>query len=148
MNQYLNSLDYYNYVNNNYNQPTFTDNNVDAKALYDPYQGFIRGNMFKELYNTYKISSPINLEPKNEQEEMLMYLDSLSFAAHDINLYLDIYQNDKDMVEAFKNYRKEANQVKEQYEKKYGPLFVNSDANTAYPWVWDNSPWPWENMEG
>ncbi len=145
MNQYPNSLDYYNYVNNNYNQPMFTEN-ANASKLYDPYQGFVRGNMFPNLYNKYKSNEPINLESKTEREEMLMYLDSLGFAAHDINLYLDIYPKDKDMIEAFANYRKEANQVMDRYQQMYGPLLVNSEANTVYPWAWDNRPWPWENM--
>ena len=39
--------DYYNYLNNNYNQPNYNQNNV---SLYEPYEGFIRGNMFKDLY--------------------------------------------------------------------------------------------------
>lgn len=145
MNQYPNTLDYYNYVNNNYNKPTFTED-VNASKLYDPYQGFIRGNMFPNLYNGYKTNGPINLTPKTEQEEMLMYLDSLAFAAHDINLYLDIYPKDKDMIEAFINYRKQADQVMKKYEEMYGPLMVNSEANTVYPWAWDNKPWPWEKM--
>lgn len=145
MNQYPNSLDYYNYTNNNYNKPTFTED-ANASKLYDPYQGFIRGNMFPKLYNGYKSSSPIVLDPKDERQEMLMYLDSLSFAAHDINLYLDIFPKDKDMIEAFANYRKEANQVMDKYQQTYGPLLVNSEANTVYPWAWDNRPWPWENM--
>ena len=145
MNQYPNTLDYYNYVNNNYNKPTFTED-VNASKLYDPYQGFIRGNMFPNLYNGYKTSGPIKLMPKSEQEEMLMYLDSLAFAAHDINLYLDIYPKDKDMIEAFINYRKQADQVMKKYEEMYGPLMVNSEANTVYPWAWDNKPWPWEKM--
>ena len=144
MNQYPNTLDYYNYVNNNYNKPTFTED-VNASKLYDPYQGFIRGNMFPNLYNGYKTNGPINLTPKSEREEMLMYLDSLAFAAHDINLYLDIYPKDKDMIEAFINYRKQADQVMKKYEEMYGPLMVNSEANTVYPWAWDNKPWPWEN---
>lgn len=145
MNQYPNSLEYYNYVNNNYNKPMFTEN-ADAKKLYDPYQGFIRGNMFPNLYNGYKTNGPINLDPKNEREEMLMYLDSLGFAAHDISLYLDIYPKDRDMLEAFTNYRREFNQVMDKYQKMYGPLLVNSEANTVYPWAWDNRPWPWEKM--
>lgn len=145
MNQYPNSLDYYNYVNNNYNKPAFTEDASSSK-LYDPYQGFIRGNMFPNLYNSYKEKRPIDLQPKTEQEEMLMYLDSLAFAAHDINLYLDIYPKDKDMIEAFSNYRKQANQVMDKYEEMYGPLVVNSEANTVYPWAWDNKPWPWERM--
>ena len=98
------------------------------------------------LYNGYKTNGPINLTPKSEREEMLMYLDSLAFAAHDINLYLDLYPKDKDMIEAFINYRKQADQVMKKYEEMYGPLMVNSEANTVYPWAWDNKPWPWEKM--
>lgn len=145
MNQYPKSLEYYNYTNNNYNQPIFTEN-ADAKKLYDPYQGFIRGNMFPNLYNGYKLKQPLNLEPKSEREEMLVYLDALAFAAHDINLYLDLYPNDRDMIQAFANYRMQADQVMKKYEEMYGPLVVNSEANTVTPWAWDNKPWPWEKM--
>ena len=45
-------MDKYNYVNNNYNQPMWTEN-ANSSKLYDPYQGFIRGNMFPNLYNSY-----------------------------------------------------------------------------------------------
>ena len=147
MYQYPNAniIDYYNYTNNNYNKPNYSED-ANASKLYDPYQGFIRGNMFPNLYNGYKISNPINIEPKSEKEEMLIYLDYLAFAAHDINLYLDLYPKDKDMLEAFSMYRIEANKVRKQYEKKYGPLEVNSEANTVYPWAWDNKPWPWEKI--
>ena len=55
-------LDKYNYVNNNYNQPLYTEN-VSSINLYDPYQGFIRGNMFPNLYNGYTDKNlDINLE--------------------------------------------------------------------------------------
>ena len=147
MYQYPNAniIDYYNYTNNNYNKPNYAED-ANASKLYDPYQGFIRGNMFPNLYNGYKISNPINIEPKSEKEEMLIYLDYLAFAAHDINLYLDLYPKDKDMLEAFSMYRIEADKVRKQYEKKYGPLEVNSEANTVYPWAWDNKPWPWEKI--
>lgn len=145
MNQYQNSLEYYNYVNNNYNKPMYQED-INASKLYDPYQGLIRGNMFKELYNDYKMSNPIMLDPKNEQEDMKLYLDSLCFAAHDINLYLDLYPDDKDMLKKFADYRKELEAVKKKYEEMYGPIFVNSESNTVFPWTWDNSPWPWEGV--
>lgn len=145
MYQYPNILDYYNYTNNNYNKPNYKED-VNSSKLYDPYQGFIRGNMFPNLYNSYKLNNPINLDPTNEKEEMLIYLDYLCFAAHDISLYLDIYPNDKDMIEAFSKYRSEEQTVRREYEKKYGPLEVNSVANTVYPWAWDNKPWPWEKI--
>ena len=88
--------DYYNYENNNYNQPTYTKNENPA-SLYDPYNGFIRGNMFPSLYNEYKVK-PIDIMPKSDKEALLLYVDALSFAAHDINLYLDVYPNDADMI--------------------------------------------------
>ena len=138
------SLDYYNYTNNNYNQPLYTE---DAKAasLYDPYQGFIRGNMFPNLYNGYKLNQPIDLNPMNEKAQLLTFLDAITFAMTDINLYLDNYPNDKDMIALFNQYRVEANKLRNEFESKYGPILVDSDASNVYPWAWDNRPWPWEN---
>lgn len=134
--------EYYNYVNNNYNQPLYTENSNPNK-LYDPYQGFIRGNLYQSLYNGYKVN-PFELRPANEQAKMLTQLDSLCFAARDINLYLDVYPEDKDMIQLFNQYRKQGEIVLEEYQKKYGPIFLNSDANNTYPFAWIDSPWPWE----
>lgn len=144
-NYYLNrQLDYYNYNNNNYNHPYFTED-ADSSVLFDPYNGFIRGNMFKNLYNSYKLDKSFEVKPLNEQAQLLTYIDTYSFAAHDIALYLDIYNDDADMIELFNVYRTEANRLRTEYENKYGPLFVNSNANTTVPWKWDDRPWPWEN---
>ena len=134
--------DYYNYENNNYNQPTFTKNESPS-SLFDPYNGFIRGNMFPSLYNEYKIK-PMDIMPKSDKEALMLYVDALSFAAHDINLYLDVYPNDADMIQLFNQYKTEANKLIDEYQSKFGPLVVNSDATNKVPWTWDNSPWPWE----
>lgn len=136
-----NNLDYYNYMNNNYNQPLYTENN-SPKELYDPLEGFIRGNLFPSLYNGYKVK-PISLKPVNEQAKMLTTLDALCFALTDLNLYLDIYPDDRDMLELFNQYRVQINNIKTAYEKQYGPLTINSDANDTYPFIWINNPWPW-----
>ena len=100
--------------------------------------------MFPELYNQYKINKPFNIEPMNKQAEMLTYIDAYGFAAHELNLYLDNNPNDREAAELFKQYTKQKQQILDQYEKEYGPLFV--DASTTYPWAWNESPWPWENM--
>ncbi len=139
MNNYKPALDYYNYKNNNFNQPTFTKNE-NPSAIYDPYQGFIRGNMFPDLYNSYKTNQPYALK-----EDAFTYMDAFAFAAHDINLYLDIYPNDKDMIAAFSEYTLQADKLMEEYQSKYGPLVVSSKTNMVYPWAWDMEPWPWEN---
>lgn len=130
------------------NNMTFNKSDFNQKLnpnnLYDAYEGFIRGNLFPELYNQYKISKPLNIDPMNEQAEMLTYIDAYGFAAHELNLYLDNNPNDRTAIELFKEYTKQKDQILNQYEQKYGPLFV--DASTTYPWAWNESPWPWENM--
>lgn len=135
--------DYYNYNNNNYNKPTYTEN-ANPNSVYDPYTGFIRGNMFKNLYNSYKITNPIEIKPTSDREQLLTVLDAFDFATIDINLYLDIYPNDKDMLALFNQYRIEKNKLRSEYENLFGPLLTDSDANMT-EWAWDNKPWPWEN---
>lgn len=136
--------DYYNYENNNYNKPLYNEN-YNKKNIYDPYNGFIRGNLFPDLYNTYKISNPYNIEPMNDQAKLLTEIDSLCFALTDLNLYLDINRNDKDIINLYNQYRQKKTNLLEQYQNKYGPITLDSESLNKTPWGWDNSPWPWEN---
>ena len=144
MYNYNNINDYYNYKNNNYNKPIYTED-ANSKKLYDPYNGFIKGNMFPNLYNSYKMENPIDIQAIDDQTRLMIMLDALEFATIDLNLYLDIYQNDKDIFELFNQYRTETNNLRKEYESLYGPILTNSEALMTYPWAWDNSPWPWEN---
>ena len=128
-------------IQQNYNYQNYF-NNLNNN-LYEPYQGFIRGNLFENLYDQYKITRPYEVKPMNEQAEILTYIDSLGFATHDLNLYLDNFPNDKEMIKKFNNYNQELNKAINDYEKSYGPLLVNSENNNT--WAWNNRPWPWEN---
>lgn len=136
--------DYYNYENNNYNQPLYKED-YNKKNIYDPYNGFIRGNLFPDLYNTYKISNPYNIEPMNDQAKLLTEIDSLCFALIDLNLYLDVNKNDKDIIKLYNQYLNKKNSLIDMYQKKYGPITLDSESLNNYPWSWINSPWPWEN---
>lgn len=149
-NKFNNQNEYGNFIQNYSSQDNFSNINPNMNMnlqnnLYEPYQGFIRGNMFPELFDPYKISRPYEVEPMNDQAELLTYIDALTFATHDLNLYLDNFPNDQQMIQKFNEYRMQANQAIEQYENSYGPLFINSNANSVTPWAWDNRPWPWEN---
>ena len=145
MNYYNKNNDYYNYVNNTYNQPLYNQSSNNKKIL-DPYNGFVRGNMFSDLYNGYKLNKPLDITPLNEQTDMLTYIDSLCFALIDLNLYLDLYPNDSKIIELFNSYRMEKDEITKEYESKYGPLTLNSDSLNKAPWAWDNMPWPWEGV--
>lgn len=128
--------------NMNFNKCNFNSSTKPAQ-LYDVYNGFIRGNMFPNLFNQYKISRPFDIRPLNEQAELLTKVDAYTFAAHDVNLYLDTHPDDKEMVELFNQYSGDAKTARDEFENKFGPLLVNS--KEGFPWAWNNRPWPWEN---
>ena len=146
-------MNYFNYMNGmanmgymeNMNTINNMKQNENNKNLYDPYQGFIRGNLFKNLYDPYKLNKPYDIEPANEQAKMLTSIDALSFAMRDLNLYLDINPNSREYIDLFNKYRVQKNELVKEYASRYGPLTLDSDAMFSYPWAWDKSPFPWEN---
>lgn len=135
---------YFNYQNKNLmdKQNKYNDN---INQLFDPYQGFIRGNLYKNLYDPYKIKQPYDIKPMNEQAELLTYIDALGFACIDLNLYLDVYPNNKEIIDLYNQYNRQKQELMEQYQNKYGPLVLSSNSLNSYPWAWDDKPWPWEN---
>lgn len=144
MKNFKNIIDYYNYMNNNYNQPLYTKN-VNASTLYDVYNGLVRGNMYPNLYNPYKEKQPYEIRPMNDQARLLTLVDSYCFAIIDIGLYLDLYPNDRDMIALYAQYQDELKKATMEYENKYGPLKLSSQTLNEYPWKWIDNPWPWEN---
>ena len=140
----------YDYSNMNmYNMKNTFNNNTynyqNDNKLYDPYNGLIRGNLFKNLYDPYKSKEPYEIKPMNEQARMLTDLDALGFAMIDLNLYLDVFPNDREKISLYNEYRKEKESLLKEYESKYGPITINSDSLNSYPWAWNNMPWPWDN---
>ncbi len=109
--------------------------------LYDTKEGFLKGNMFKNLYDPYKHYSYALINPKTKKEEIELRLYELDFAINDINLYLDLHPEDMKMFNKFKAYINEQNQLKEKYIELVGPLCLTDVTSTSYNWL---SNWPWE----
>ena len=146
MNNFYNCPNNYDYFANMLpNNPMNSNVNSNNNDILPANEGFLRGNMWKSLYDPYKVNRPFEIQPMNEQAKLLTQLDALCFACIDLNLYLDVYSDDKNMISLFNQYRNQLNELQTQYENKYGPLNLNSEALNAYPWSWDNKPWPWEN---
>ncbi len=124
----------------NYNESS----NNNKLSLYQPYEGYIRGNLFKNLYNAYKNYQPARINVKSEKEEMLLNIGQISFAAHELNLYLDNFPNDMEALNLFNKYRKMAVELVKNYERRYGPLNVDSNDMTKVPFSWEQDKWPWE----
>ncbi len=133
----MNNYKYYDYLYRN-------NMNMNNQNLYNPQEGFIKGNMFTNLYSEYKNYKPQMLNPKSEQERMLYELDSISFAAHELNLYLDMHPEDQSMTTLFNDYRRKLEELTKNYESMYGPLTVNSNEMENKTFSWVNTSWPWE----
>ncbi|MCD7817989.1 MAG: spore coat protein CotJB [Lachnospiraceae bacterium] len=85
--------------------------------------------------------------PAGEQQ-LLIYLDEVSFCAYDLMLYLDSHPEDENALEAFHKYSKLRKKALEKYERAFGPLrFSQIDEYDMGSFKWVNQPWPWEGGE-
>mgnify|MGYP004707240051 CR=1 FL=1 len=79
-------------------------NSYNSKKYYDVNEGFLKGNMFVKEYKPYKNYQIKSLKTTSEQDGLLKKLMAYNFAFNDLNLYLDIYPEDKEALELFKKY--------------------------------------------
>lgn len=122
---------------------TYTNLNNNMIFL-NSNEGFLRGNMETNSYIPYKNMTYIKPIISDEKMALLYSIQELSFAAHDINLYLDMHPNDKNAISLYNNYNMEAKKLTIDYEKKYGPINLSDDEGLSMiPWSWINEPWPW-----
>ena len=131
----------------NGNSQNNTNNNLNNGSnmmLYGPYEGYVKGNLFRNLYDQYKSYRPMSLAPSSEREEALLNLNQIQFAMHELNLYLDVYPNDANIMRQFVAYRNTYNDLLNQYENRYGALNVNSTSLNSVPFGWVDQTWPWE----
>lgn len=137
--------------NTNYNSIPFEDFsminemilNNNSNNLLGPYDGYIKGNMFKDLYNQYENYKPAKLIPNNEQAELLLNINQTCFAAHDIRLYLDIHPDNEKMLNLYNDYQEKSTNAIKQYEQKYGPILMDSPTK-GNMFSWEAYSFPWE----
>lgn len=120
---------------------------LNKDNILEPYQGFIRGNLFGNLYNTYKNYKPAEVNPTNEKEALLEQWQQYNFALTDLNLYLDVYPNNKEALTLYNKYLEIIKQITDKYEKTYGPINLDSTYVGDNTWKWINGPWPWEGVK-
>lgn len=160
MNEY--GFDYLNYITNvpnNMNYNNFPQNNMNymlnnqsnlnkmkKDQPIDPSQGWMRGNLFANLYDPYKNFKPRELDPKTERETLLYQVMQYKFTLIELNLYLDTHPNDIEALNLYNKYLTIEKQMSDKYESMYGPLTLDSDYLGKNTWNWKNSPWPWEGV--
>jgi len=109
--------------------------------LYDPKEGLRRGNLFPKLYDPYMNYEPREIKVRTEREKCLLEIQRLDFAINDLNLYLDIYPNDREAYRLFSKYVEECKMKKENYKRIYGPLMLDEITDD---YEWGTGVWPWE----
>lgn len=152
-NDFLNSMG----LNNMDTNMNMNDMNIDMNVsmnqnmnmnnnqnLYGSYEGYVKGNMFKNLYEQYKDYKPSKLTPNSQEAEDLLNLNQMHFAMHEANLYLDVYPNDSNMMMEFIKYRDEYNRLLKEFERKYGPLNICDEYINNTPFSWEEEKFPWE----
>jgi spore coat protein JB len=109
--------------------------------LLNSKEGFLKGNMFKNEFVPYKDYKVGELKACSEQEAYLFKIMELSFAINDINLYLDLHPEDKEIYDKLKGYVKELCDIESEYTTKYGPLELTDTKSETDKWILHE---PWE----
>lgn len=75
------------------------------------------------------------------REKMIMKIRELDFAIVELGLYLDTHPEDQRALCMHREYCKMVKDLKDKYQKVYGPLSIYYPCNK---WRWLEEPWPWE----
>ncbi len=80
----------------------------------------------------------------SEREQLLKKLSGAQFAALEMQLYLDTHKHDKHALASMREYQRQAEMYRKEFENKFGPITANDPfGDTRFEWL--NAPWPWEN---
>lgn len=118
----------------------FNIKNDDNVKLFDVKEGFMYGNMFKNEYDPYKNYKVAQLESNSDRGSLLLKIYEYGFALNDLSLYLDLHPEDNEVYKLFRKYTEEEREYVDLYEKKYGPLELDSSMYNNY--LWEEGPWP------
>ena len=81
------------------------------------------------------------------RQQMLKWVDMLSFAVQEANLYLDTHPSDQAALAYFQEYNQLRCQALNDYAALYGPLTIETARGGRGKWEWVNRPWPCEGED-
>lgn len=80
-------------------------------------------------------------EDDTTREDLMHQIKCYNFAVIELALYLDTHPDDERAICLHNNYAKTLKDLKDKYQKVYGPLSIYYPCNK---WRWLEEPWPWE----
>lgn len=79
------------------------------------------------------------------RRQMLDWVNMVSFAVLDAQLYLDTHPEDQEALSYFREYNRLRQQAVRDFTALYGPLTANGcGSGSQNSWEWIQQPWPWE----
>ena len=82
---------------------------------------------------------------KLNREELMQKIMEYKFAINDMALFLDTHPCDEKALSKHNEYVKEFKEYKDAYERKYGPLCIETNIDSWESWVYNT--WPWERSK-
>ena len=79
---------------------------------------------------------------KMGRDELMQKIMEYKFAINDMALFLDTHPCERRALEKHNEYVKNFKELKEEYERRYGPLSIETQVDSWDKWVYDT--WPWE----
>ncbi|MFT8316879.1 MAG: spore coat protein CotJB [Sporolactobacillus sp.] len=76
--------------------------------------------------------------------EDLHILQAIDFTLVELNLYLDTHPDDLEALKQFNTTAQKSEELRDQFEKKYGPLRGFGHSYSTFPFQWSKAPWPWQ----
>lgn len=89
-----------------------------------------------------KMENPVYGKMDSERERLLHEVMAADFTLIELNLYLDTHPADQRALAYYNSMVMQARMLRDNFEKRYGPLTAFS--GSRYPWQWIEGPWPWE----
>lgn len=84
-------------------------------------------------------------DEKMNRQELLQKIMEYKFAINDLALFLDTNPCSEKALQKHNEYVENYQKYKNQYEKEYGPLSIDTKINSWEQWVYE--PWPWERSK-
>lgn len=104
----------------------------------------VLGMQMPNMYNWNNDGNDCNDDRRincDAQMGMLHKIMAYDFGITELALYLDTHSDDERALCLHNRYCKEAKDLKDKYQKVYGPLTIEYPCNK---WRWLEEPWPWE----
>ena len=77
------------------------------------------------------------------RDAMLKHLTALDFMLVDLTLFLNTHPQESEAVAEFNKIAAQADRLRNDYERAFGPLCSFRSKNPGTTWTWLEDPWPW-----